>query len=316
MCTGIFSLMMTLNLAALASAQPNTISTYAGGGPVNGPALSINVAPQGIASTPNGDLYFASPNAVYKISGGIAILIAGTPGISGYRGDDGPATSASLSNPSSVAVDGSGNIYIADNNRIRKVSADTGVITTVAGNGSYGYRGDEGPATSASLSGANSVAVDGSGIIYIADSNRISKVSADTGVITTVAGNGVYGFSGDEGPATSASLSGANGVAVDGSGNIYIADSNRIRKVSADTGVITTVAGNGSYGFSGDEGPATGASLFYVIGVAVDGGGNLYIAASGNNRIRKVSADTGVIITVAGNGSYGYSGDGGPATSA
>src|SRR3954447_14602278 len=163
MRTGISSLLLALHVAALASTQPNTISTYAGGGPVNGPALSINVAPQGIASTPNGDVYFASSNAVYKLSGGIAILIAGTPGSSGYRGDDGPATSASLSNPRSVAVDGSGNIYIPDNNRIRKVSAETGVITTVAGNGSYGYTGDEGPATSASLNYPSGVAVDGSG---------------------------------------------------------------------------------------------------------------------------------------------------------
>src|SRR5437764_15239938 len=106
MRTGISSLLLALNVAALASTQPNTISTYAGGGPVNGPALSINVAPQGVAATANGDVYFTSTNTVYKLSGGIAILIAGTPGIAGFNGDGGPATSATLSNPSSVAVDG------------------------------------------------------------------------------------------------------------------------------------------------------------------------------------------------------------------
>src|SRR4051794_37185453 len=124
MRTGISSLLLALSVAALASAQPSTISTYAGGGPVNGPALSINLAyPQGVAATANGDVYFASSNAVYKLSGDIAILIAGTPGVGGFSGDGGPATSASLSYINGVAVDGSGNIYIADNNRIRKVSA-------------------------------------------------------------------------------------------------------------------------------------------------------------------------------------------------
>ena len=217
-----------------------------------------------------------------------------------------------------MAVDASGNLYIADtgNNRIRKVSA-TGIITTVAGNGSAGYSGDGGPATSAQLDGPEGVAVDGSGNLYIADTcnNRIRKVSA-TGIITTVAGNGSAGYSGDGGPATSAQLSLPAGVAVDGSGNLYIADSgnNRIRKVSA-TGIITTVAGNGSPGYSGDGGPATSAQLNQPAGVAVDASGNLYIADSSNNRIRKVSA-TGIITTVAGNGFDGYSGDGGPATSA
>src|SRR5436305_1904341 len=165
MRTGLSSLRLALIVATLASAQPNTISTYAGGGPVNGPALSINVAPLGVAATANGDVYFASLTAVYKVSGGIAILIAGTPGIFGFSGDNGPATSANLSNISGVAVDGSGNVYIADkdNGRVRKVSADTGVITTVAGSGTFGYRGDGGPATSATLYDLLAVAVDRSG---------------------------------------------------------------------------------------------------------------------------------------------------------
>ncbi len=148
--------------------------------------------------------------------------------------------------------------------------------------------------------------------------NRIRKVSASTGIITTVAGNGSPDYSGDGGAATAAGLYYPYGVAVDAAGNLYIADTvdNRIRKVSASTGIITTVAGNGSPGYSGDGGAATAAELYYPYGVAVDAAGNLYIADTGNNRIRKVSASTGIITTVAGNGTAGYSGDGGAATAA
>jgi hypothetical protein len=293
MRTGVSFLLLALNVTALAGAQPDTISTYAGGGPVNGPALSMNLGyPQGMAATANGDAYFASDrNAVYKLSGDLAILIAGTPGISGFSGDGGPATSASVS-PRGVAVDGSGNLYIVDSNRIRKVSTDTGVITRVAGNESYGYSGDSGPATSASLNNPGAVVVDGSGNLYIADSGnrRIRKVSAETGVIITVAGNDTYGFSGEGGPAARASLNDPAGIAVDHRGNLYIADrgNNRIRKVSAETGVIITVGGNGSYGFRGDNGPATGARLANPSGVAVESSGNFYIVDSSNGRIRKV----------------------------
>ncbi|MFL6450656.1 MAG: Ig-like domain repeat protein [Bryobacteraceae bacterium] len=365
MRTAISSVAPEQNLAVLASAQQTTITTYAGGGPVAGPALSINVPlPQGVAAGPNGDVYFTANSAtangaVYKLSGGIAVLIAGTPGIAGFSGDGGPATSASLSGPNGIAVDGSGNVYIADSGRIRKVSADTGLITTVAGNGSSGFSGDGGPATNASLGSPSGVAVDGSGNIYIADTPngrirkvsadtgvittvacslnfpigvavdgsgdlyiadtynaRIRKVSATTGVITTVAGNGGSGFSGDGGPATTASLYEPSSVTVDRSGNVYIVDSNRIRKVSANTGLITTVAGNGSSGFSGDGGPAASASLDFPYGMAVGGSGNLYIADYHNQRIREVFATTGIIITVAGNSSVGFSGDGGTATDA
>jgi hypothetical protein len=248
---------------------------------------------------------------------GDIVTIAG-----GYMGDGGPATNAVLSNSYSVAVDGTGNIYIADthNQRIRKVDASTGVITTVAGSGSLGFNGDNGLATSASLANPYGIAVDGVGNIYIADTsnNRIRKINISTGIITTVAGNGNFGFSGDNGPATSASLSVPYGVIVDSAGNIYIADSfnNRVRKVDASTGVITPVAGNGTGGFSGDNGPATSASLYIPTSVSVDSAGNIYIADSNNNRIRKVNASTGIITTVAGNGTLGFSGDNGPATSA
>jgi uncharacterized protein (TIGR03437 family) len=250
---------------------------------------------------------FGQTYTIYTVAGN---------GTDGFSGDNGPATSAQLYYPYGVAVDPHGNIYIADfaNNRIRKVS--NGVITTVAGVGpvgSYGgFGGDGGPATSAALGAPMGVAVDSAGNLYIADTSnsRIRKVS--NGVITTVAGNAAAGFSGDGGPATSASLSWPMGVAVDPVGDLYIADysNQRIRKVA--NGVITTVAGGGTS--LGDNGPATSAQLYYPRGVAVDPAGNLYIADSGLDRVRKVSS--GVITTVAGNGTPGFSGDGGPATSA
>jgi len=221
-----------------------------------------------------------------------------------------------------VAVDGADNLYIADlgNNRVREVGAATGVITTVAGAGLRGEGGDGGPATQALLNSPYNVAVDGAGNLYIADfsNSRVREVAAATGIITTVAGTGTGGYGGDGGPATQALLNLPYGVAVDGSGNLYIADlsNNRVREVVAATGVITTVAGNGAQGYGGDGGPAIQASLYSPAGVAVDGADNLYIADSNNNRVREVGAATGVITTVAGNGAQGYGGDGGPATQA
>ena len=243
-------------------------------------------------------------------------------GVNGFVGDGGAGTSASLQYPARVALDGGGNVLIADtyNHRIRRVAAGTGVITTVAGTGALGFSGDGGPATSASLYYPYGVAVDGGGNVLIADTEnyRIRRLAAGTGVITTVAGNGANGFSGDGGPGTSARLAYPAGVAVDGGGNVLIADVNnhRIRRLAVGTGVITTVAGNGVYGFSGDGGPGTSASLAYPYGVAVDGGGNVLIADNSNHRIRRLAAGTEVITTVAGSGVQGFSGDGGPGTSA
>ena len=243
-------------------------------------------------------------------------------GTQGFSGDGGAATSAELYGPGVVAVDSAGNLYIAElyNNRIRKVAADTGTISTVAGNGTPGFSGDGGAATSAELNLAAGVAVDGAGNLYIADfnNNRIRRVAANTGTISTVAGNGTPGYSGDGDAATSAELNGPGGVTVDSAGNLYIPDLNndRIRKVAASTGTISTVAGNGTQGHSGDGGLATNAELYQPDGVAVDDAGNLYIADTNNHRIRKVAVGTGTISTVAGNGTLGYSGDGGAATSA
>ena len=267
----------------------------------------------------DGTVYYGdgrSHNVKYAL-GDIITTVAGN-GTYGDSGDGGPATQASLYNPYGVAVGGDGSLYIADtyNNRIRRVGAD-GIITTVAGTGIYGSSGDGGPATQASLTHPLGVAVGGDGSLYIADTNssRIRRVGAD-GIITTVAGTGTHGSSGDGGPATQASLTHPFGVAVGGDGSLYIADSgnHRIRRVGADD-IITTVAGNATGGYSGYGGPATQASLYNPYGVAVGGDGSLYFADGSNNRIRRVGAD-GIIATVAGNGIYGSSGDGGPATQA
>jgi sugar lactone lactonase YvrE len=259
----------------------------------------------------------------------------GIYGSGGFAGDSGPATSAELNMPFGVAFDAAGNFYIADstNNRIRKVTLATGVITTVAGNGTaYTYAGDGGPATSAALNSPDGVALDSAGNIYIADSGNsvIRKVTVATGIITTAAGTGVKGFSGDTGPATSAQLSTPYGIALDSAGNLYIADSGngRVRKVTASTGIITTVAGNVPAYYpgtmtqmpAGDGGAATSSSILEPFGLAFDPSGNLYISDTAAAQIRKVSASTGIITTYAGtntNGGLGGStGDGGPATSA
>ena len=254
---------------------------------------------------------------------------AGTYDDDGYFLGDyvGPATGASLESPVSVTIGPDGSIYIADdaNYRIRRTGPD-GIITTVAGIDSDGYSGDGGPATSASIGFPGGVAAGYDGSIYISDwlNNRIRRVGPD-GIMATVAGNGNSGYSGDGGPATSASISFPRGVAVGSDGNIYISDSgnNRIRRVNPD-GIISTVAGNGIRGYSGDGGPATSASLLSPDGVAIGPDGSIYINDGGNNRIRRVGPD-GVIATVAGNGNHvyfwgdftycGYSGDGGLATS-
>ena len=264
----------------------------------------------------------AQPAADWTIT-----TIVGTGG-RGSGGDGGPATAARLWEPRGVAVDGAGNLFIADPSarKIRKVNA-WGIITTFAGTGWGGrFGGDGGPAIDAQLSPYD-VAVDGAGNLYIADtgSHRIRKVDS-TGTITTIVGPGSTvinhrgGFGGDGGPATAALLREPHGVALDAAGNLYIADTRnyRIRKVDS-SGVITTIAGTGEYGFNGDGGLAIDAQLSGPHNVAVDGDGNLYIADRDNNRIRKVDS-SGTITTIAGNGpsvAHGiYGGDGGPAVDA
>src|SRR5581483_675847 len=246
---------------------------------------------------------------------------AGT-GIGGINGDGGPATLAELSNPDGVAVDGAGDLFIADliNNDVREVVAATGLIKTVAGDVTGGINQDGIPATEAAVFQPEGVAVDGAGDLFIADGHdqRVREVVAATGVITTVAGTGTFGYNGEGGLATGAELAFPEGVAVDGAGDLFIADTanNRVREVAAASGLITTVAGTGTGGFGGDGGLATGARLSDPVAVAVDGAGDLFIADYGNARVREVVAATGVITTVAGTGTAGYNGDGGPAVGA
>nr|MDA8079237.1 IPT/TIG domain-containing protein [Nitrospiraceae bacterium] len=296
------------------------ISTFAGDGQTN----SMN-NPSGVAADGKGNIYVADKanNKIKKIdpSGNIS-TIAGS-GNGGFGGDGGMAVNATLNGPSGVSTDSAGNIYIADtaNNRIRMIDA-RGIINTIAGNGQAGYSGDSGPATTASLNGPTAVAADNAGNIYIADAsnNRIRMIDP-AGHITGAAGNGQAGFSGDGLTAQQAALNVPTGVAVDRFGNIYIADqgNNRIRKMNA-SGIISTIAGNGDSCIgtncpTQDGGPAVQTSLFSPSGVAVDASGNLFIADMYHGRIRMVNS-TGTITTAAGNGKAGYSGDNSPASAA
>jgi sugar lactone lactonase YvrE len=325
--------------AGIISTVAGSGSPYAPGGfsGDGGQATSAQLnGPSGVAVDAAGNLFFADGDnqRIRKVTpAGIISTVAGNGitdfyGASGFSGDGGLATAAQLNYPRGVAVDAAGNLFIADtgNNRIREVTP-AGFIGTVAGNGTSGFSGDDGPATAAQLYGPYGVAVDAAGNLFIADTLnvRIRKVTP-AGVISTVAGNGSSGFSGDGGPATAAQLAGpdqrgyaSSGVAVDAAGNLFIADTynNRIRKVTA-AGIISTVAGNGSAGFSGDGGPATAAQLGGPSGVAVDAAGNLFIADTYYNLVRNVTP-AGIISTVAGSGSPespGFSGDGGPAIAA
>jgi len=320
---------------AVATFIPGTINTVAGNtawiyaGDGGAATQSSIFLPFGVAIDGAGDVYLAdsSNNRIRRVdaNSGIITTVAGNGNI-GSTGDGGPATAATLSGPSSVALDPAGNLYIADsgNNIIRRIDAFTGIITTVAGSRSlHGYSGDNGPALQASLNTPNGLALDTSGNIYVADSgnNVVRLITSSTGIITTVAGNGVAALSGDNSPAVSASLDNPWSVTLAPTGELYIADqnNNRIREVNT-SGIISTIAGTGVPGFSGDAGPAISAQLSVPASVALDIAGNLYIADSGNNRVRKISgplsAQPGTISTIAGNGGQSFAGDDGPADQA
>ncbi len=243
-------------------------------------------------------------------------------GNGGYSGNGGQATLAELNLPADLAIDKKGNIYIGDyaNNCVRKVDAISGIITMYAGIAFQGYSGDGGPATAAELNTPNGLAFDTAGNLYICErfNKTIRKVLASSGIISTVAGDGYTGYTGDNGPATKARMNIPCGVAVDDSGNIFISDKGNyvIREVRAATGIINTIAGGGS--ILGDGGPATACRLDGAEGLAVDSLGNVYTADFYHNEIRKITMSTGIISCVAGNNAIGggYSGDGGPATAA
>ena len=282
--------------------------------------------PQGVAVDREGNAYVvdASDALVLRIDAatGVITTVAGT-GTDGFAGDGGPAIYAQFAYAAGIAVDGLGNIFVADNgnNRIRRIDAITGIITTVAGDADHAFiSGDGVPATSASLWHPFGVAVDGLGDLYIADTanGRVRRVDVTTGLISTVVGSGNGQSAGDGGPATAAIVSSPYGVVFDAAGNLFVSEEygHRVRRVAAATGVITTYAGTGTGGFAGDNGPATTAQLQNPQGIALDPAGNLYIADYGNHRIRRVDATTHMISTVAGTDASGFAGDGGEAKAA
>ncbi len=324
----IFITLFILTTALCSKAQ--IITTIAGNGTQSfsgdgGTATSAELnKPSGTAVDAAGNVYIVDywNHRIRKINtSGVITTIAGT-GTGGFSGDGGPAVSANLWYPYGITIDKSGNIYIADqwNNRIREINT-SGIINTIAGSGAIGfgagsYSGDGGAATSATLYRPLGIAVDTFGNVFVADhSNRVRKINT-SGLINTIAGNGTPSFSGDGGPAVSASINDPYGLAIDLNGNIYIADvgNDRIREVST-AGIITTIAGTGVAGYSGDGGSATSAQINPYLSVTVDGCSNIYIADYNSYSIRIINT-SGIIETFAGNGSVGYSGDGGPATSA
>ena len=306
-----------------------TITTIAGNGVFGysgdgGQATSAEMTyPRGLAVDTLGNVYFADENnnRIRQINGLSEVIstIAGN-GLAGFAGDGGSATNAKLYFASAVALDSAGNLYIGDNdnNRVRKVSKSSGIIATITGNGTPGFSGDGGAAQFAEVNQPSGLAIDDSNNIFISDTynNRVREINGKTGMITTVAGNGIAGFSGDGGMATAASIRFAIGIAVDNKGDLFIADTqnSRIRKVDLVSGVITTIAGDSVAGYSGDGGQASSAELNYPFGVATDVAGNIYVADTHNNSIRRIDAASGIINTIAGNGVQGFSGDGGAAT--
>lgn len=316
-------------ISTFSIANCQTITTVAGGvtghggywgdgGPATAAQLNLFF---GLIVDQNGNIYISTSNRIRKVDAATDIIntIAGT-GVSGYNGDGIPATAAQLSNTGGcLSFDNNENLYLYDgvNNRIRRIDAVTGIISTYAGNGIADSTGDGGPATSAAIDGRGDMAWDAAGNLYFASVRKIRKVTP-AGIISTFAGNGLPGVTGDGVPATATYLAPMNGLAFDASGNLYCADSTlAVRKIDASTGIITRVAGTGdniASPYSGDGMPATACHL-NPFDISVDSTGNVYISDYANSRIEKVDA-FGAIYTIAGTGIAGFSGDSGPATSA
>lgn len=305
------------------------ISTFAGAGAPgysgNGglAASALFDYPQGVAVSADGSTVYVADtqnHQVRKITAGNIYAFAGTHDI-GNSGDGDDRLSATLQNPTSVAVYGTF-VYIADtgNNRIRKAATTVGgKITAYAGTGAYGFTSDGNPATGAWMNGASGVGVGPTGTVYLSDrDNNMIRMVDGSGNLSTIAGSGTWGSTGDTGAATSARLNNPAGIAVAANGDVYIADraNNKVRKLRASDGKIVTIAGTGVANFDGDGGDAVNASLSAPRGVAVAANGDVYIADTNNNRIRKITASTGKITTVAGKDTDGSSGDDGPATAA
>ena len=282
-----------------------TITTFAGIiGNAEGLANAALYNPRGITIDQKEDLYIADfhSHRIRKLSSNGAISTVAGTGAAGYSGDGGPAIDAQLLNPTSVAYDRTGNLYLTDfgNHRVRKIDQD-GKISTIAGTGTAGYSGDGGPAVNAEMNGPYSVAVDWDGNLFIAEINNHLVRKVDTnGVISTIAGTGTAGFSGDGGPAAAAQLNTPFCADVDSNGIIYIADTanHRIRKLDLN-GEISTFAGTGTAGFSGDNGPGANAMLNSPRWLTLSEADFLYIADTGNNRIRRMNS-SGAIVTYAG----------------
>jgi hypothetical protein len=318
--------------AAAAGPVPGTIVAFAGTSGTHGPNGDGGPAtaaqlwnPEDVSTDLSGNTYIADESncKVRKVSpAGIISTLAGTGTCGPLTGAGGPATHAQLSGPIGVAADAAGNVYFADhfNSEVDKVSP-AGILTVFAGTGTSGYTGDNGPATQAELEAPWAVRVDRSGDVFISDTGGASVVREvnSSGIITTVAGNGTSGYTGDHGPATAAELYSPVGLYVDAAGNLFIADQgvHVVREVNTG-GIITTVAGSGTYGFAGDGGPATSAELEGPYSVVEDNLGNLYIADYAASCVREVSGATGKISTSVGTcgSAKGNTGNGGPASAA
>ena len=313
---------VTSNAITIYYAGITSVSTFAGNGNtiISGNGGLATAAAIGdvraIAKDFNGNTYIAdvNTNTIRKIDAfGVINSFAGT-GVASSTGDGGQAVLATFNSIEGMVTDAAGNLFVVETagNKIRKI-ATNGIVTTIAGTGISGFSGDGGLATAATLNAPLGITFDNKGNLYFADvsNNRVRKINK-AGIISTVAGSGIAGFSGDGGLATNATLNTPRDIAVDTAGNIFIVDisNQRIRKITANTGIITTVAGNGSAGFFGDDGPAVNSILNFPANIAIDQNQDLFFADYSNNRIRKIITSTGIISTVLGTGLSGFNGDG------